>query len=87
MILNDNFCTKLLMNDCIVFVCEFIEVDSCLIGANQTVNSEFVCFYVLLQTICQMVKIDPIVIILNDLLINGTLPVLCKSSLKVLYTS
>ena len=27
-------------------------------GPGGTQNSEFVCFYVLLQTICQMVKID-----------------------------
>ena len=25
-------CTELLMNDCIVFVCEFIGLESCLVG-------------------------------------------------------
>ena len=48
------------MKGCIVFVCEFIELDSCLAGP-WSQNSEFDCFYVLLllQTINQMVKIDP----------------------------
>ena len=39
--------------NCIVFVCEFIELESCLV-APDTQNSELV----LSQTICQMVKID-----------------------------
>ena len=48
------------MKGCIVFVCEFIELDCCLVGP-WSQNSEFDCFYVLLllQTIHQMVKIDP----------------------------
>ena len=29
---NDEWCTKLLMNDCIVFDWEFIELESCLVG-------------------------------------------------------
>ena len=48
-------CTKILMIDCIMFVCEFIDLDSCLVGPGGTQNS----FYVLLQTISQMVRIDP----------------------------
>ena len=52
-------CTKTLINNCIVFVCEFIELDFCLVAPGGTQNSEFVCFYVLLQTVHQMVKIDP----------------------------
>ena len=46
---------------CIVFVCEFIELDSCLVGPKRYPwgqNSEYVCFDVLLQTIRQTV-IDP----------------------------
>ena len=29
---DSEWCTKLLVNDCVVFVCEFTELDSCLIG-------------------------------------------------------
>ena len=59
MTLNDHLHvrTKTLMNDCIVFVCEFIDLDFCLVGPRRYHNRGFVCFYVLLQTISQMV--DP----------------------------
>ena len=43
MLTNDEWCTKLLMNDCIVFVCEFIELDSCLVGPRRY-PEQWICF-------------------------------------------
>ena len=70
------------MNDCIVFVCELTELDSCLV----TQNSEFVCFYVLLQTIIfsQLVKLtglaNDLKILIDWLIDNCQLQLLPKSS-------
>ena len=43
MLTNDEWCTKLLMDDCIVFVCEFIELDSCLVGPRRY-PEQWICF-------------------------------------------
>ena len=37
-------CTKLLMNDCNVFVCEFIELDSCLVGPRRYPD-QWICLF------------------------------------------
>ena len=43
MVTHGSECTKTLLKNCIVFVCEFTELGSCLVGPGGTQNSEFVC--------------------------------------------